>query len=300
MMNILDFIDSPDIREHNINTIFTPSEQAVIIYNSYKKSVEEKISALRFLVNNYNEDEFQQECINELQCEDISTINFRDIVSDTANTWQNALNLRYDNNEAVFLVEITNRYTNNEIKKYFSDYNSAYNFITIIPKSIYDCIEIIRIPMNAAYQGYTFYLFNAEMLMYDVQPYFEDFENPESESFSKFSIKMPLPFKTGDILKAVRPSMECVYGVLDHTYDGNTDNIYLRLEKYIYDNKLFTWERVNYFRLQKVSPEELPQKQNYLKLLSDIRRGKLDCMEFMSIYSLGLTDSFIDSYEYIW
>lgn len=59
----LRFIDSPDIREHNRNTDFTPAEWAVLVSNSMKKSVEEKIEALQYLADHYSADEFKEETI---------------------------------------------------------------------------------------------------------------------------------------------------------------------------------------------------------------------------------------------
>ena len=57
MLNILDYIDSKDIREYNRNTKFTPFEKAYLIYNC-KRPLEEKISALKELLNTYTEEDF--------------------------------------------------------------------------------------------------------------------------------------------------------------------------------------------------------------------------------------------------
>lgn len=63
MFNILDFIDSPDIREYNKNTRFTPAEQAILIGQSEETTVEEKLSAWQELVDVYSTEEFQVESI---------------------------------------------------------------------------------------------------------------------------------------------------------------------------------------------------------------------------------------------
>jgi len=44
MFNILDFIDSKEIREYNQNTEFTPIEQAALIYHSERTTVDEEMS----------------------------------------------------------------------------------------------------------------------------------------------------------------------------------------------------------------------------------------------------------------
>ena len=45
MFNVLDFIDSKEIREYNRNTKFTPIEQAVLICHSMGTTVDEKMAA---------------------------------------------------------------------------------------------------------------------------------------------------------------------------------------------------------------------------------------------------------------
>lgn len=60
MFNVLDFIDSKDIRDYNKNTKFTPIEQAAIIYYSERRNIEEKMSIWRELLDNYNEKDFEK------------------------------------------------------------------------------------------------------------------------------------------------------------------------------------------------------------------------------------------------
>lgn len=45
------FIDSPDIRGYNIDSTFTPAEQSVLIYMSQKQTIDEKLCALRWLLD---------------------------------------------------------------------------------------------------------------------------------------------------------------------------------------------------------------------------------------------------------
>ena len=48
--NILDFIDSEDIREHNKETLFSPTQKAFLIRHSQKQSIENKIKAMESLL----------------------------------------------------------------------------------------------------------------------------------------------------------------------------------------------------------------------------------------------------------
>lgn len=52
MYDFLKFIDSPDIREFNKDTVFALAEQAVLVSISYKTTVKEKIEALQYLADN--------------------------------------------------------------------------------------------------------------------------------------------------------------------------------------------------------------------------------------------------------
>lgn len=48
--NILDFIDSEDISEHNKDTIFLPTQKAILISRSQRQSIENKIKAMESLL----------------------------------------------------------------------------------------------------------------------------------------------------------------------------------------------------------------------------------------------------------
>lgn len=53
MKDLFEFIDSPDIREYNRETGFTPAEWAVLIRASRKQTMEDKREARQYLVNHY-------------------------------------------------------------------------------------------------------------------------------------------------------------------------------------------------------------------------------------------------------
>ena len=53
MFNVLDFIDSKSIRDYNKDTEFSPAEQAILISKSRKTTVEEKVNALKELLQAY-------------------------------------------------------------------------------------------------------------------------------------------------------------------------------------------------------------------------------------------------------
>ena len=52
-LNILDFIDSEDIREYNKDTLFSPTQKALLIGHSKKQTIEKKIKAMDRLLLEY-------------------------------------------------------------------------------------------------------------------------------------------------------------------------------------------------------------------------------------------------------
>lgn len=298
MFNIFDFIDSPDIREMHKNTVFAPSEQAVIIYHNLSQSVEDKILALKFLVNNFSEEEFHSERIAQFRHKSYKNTSLRKIVNNIADTWKKALDLRYNNDGTVFLAEISNPDNTSCTQKYFSDYDSAFKFICSHKSLTPQRIEITRTPVNMDFQDYASFFFTKDFILYSMDIY------PGDDYFYNFAISIPIPFKAGDILKVDYPFQNTIYGVI---HDENlisknkyNDNMNKRLEIYDRKNNRFGSHNINSLHLQKVSPEELPSEHNYLKLMSDIIRQKLDPMDFISYYSKGRMDQFADSYNYLW
>ena len=90
MYDFLKFIDSPDIREYNKDTPFTPAEWAVLVRASIKRTVEEKIEALQYLLDHYQENEFGEENVNidpPTYPPYKTDIPFREIVKRTVDIW---------------------------------------------------------------------------------------------------------------------------------------------------------------------------------------------------------------------
>ena len=129
MFNILDFLDSPDIREYNRETKFTPAEQAVLVAMSFRKTMDEKISALKELADAYREDEFQKESVETgLYCMD--EIEFRKLVLDTVKWWEWLLEERYHSENMVYMAEFKEKEIRSDGDElFFSTYDKAYEYI---------------------------------------------------------------------------------------------------------------------------------------------------------------------------
>lgn len=127
MFNILNFIDSKDVREYNQNTKFTPLEQAVIIYYSKCTTVDEKISAWKELLDIYGEDDFKSTRCGKKGFDEISN---KQIVAHTIEIYEKALEFRNKNEGIVFETAFSEvNYPDNVSRSYFSDYDKAYEHI---------------------------------------------------------------------------------------------------------------------------------------------------------------------------
>lgn len=85
MYNILDFIDSKSIQNFNKDTQFSPAEQAILIAESERRTIEEKLNAWKEILHAYSEEEFQYENFAH------QAINFKDIIINTIKSWEEAL-----------------------------------------------------------------------------------------------------------------------------------------------------------------------------------------------------------------
>ena len=99
--NILDFIDSEDIREHNKNTFFSPTQKAILIARSQKQPIENKIKAMECLLLDHLDWDFP--CVAGTD----KRISFREVAVKELDEWKEALGRRYDNREAVYISRLS-------------------------------------------------------------------------------------------------------------------------------------------------------------------------------------------------
>lgn len=99
MYDFLQFIDSPDIREYNRDTYFTPAEWAVLIGMSCSRTMEEKLEALQYLLEHFDDAAFMEGSRNIEPRTSSDDINMpsREIAVKTVQLWQDVLGDRYRN-----------------------------------------------------------------------------------------------------------------------------------------------------------------------------------------------------------
>ena len=244
MFNILDFIDSKDVREYNTKTEFLPIEQAVLIELSKKATLSQKIEGLKFILNKYSEEEFQSknvgilsECDLDFRGKDyVNTIkpkdkiSFKGIVANQVRAYESALNKRYEkDDDVIYIAEyVENHGGEKDINGYefFKDYDSAYEYIVKSKEEyVQNNWDIGNIDVSIKRKGFYDikdekrtknydYKFNSNLEIIDVY-YPLNIEEPEY-TISYFFISIPHPFGAGNLVKAICGSEESdvYYGVI--------------------------------------------------------------------------------------
>ena len=225
LFDVLDFIDSPSIRAHNRNTVFSPAAQAVLIANSCKVSLEEKIVALEKLVSSYTEEAFSTDGVftGGVQW---NIAKFYDVVKKMIALWKQTLAVKNESDGYVYAAFFREKgFWDNEADGYFSNFDKAYRYIEEEKQYYVQDEDLCKIE-NFAYiqrikpdtQEVDRYDFNNNMCLFRVWPckerYIQAGLKNEENLVEDCFVSIPLPFKKGDILKLTEVFYESYYGVL--------------------------------------------------------------------------------------
>lgn len=306
-LNILDFIDSDDIREYNENTKFNPFQQAILIDRCRSQSVEKRIEALEWLLKRFSIEEFSYKELED------GKRSLKEIVENTARLWKDGLNDRYDNHKVIYEacfdeVDYTDR--EDGIGKLFSTYGKAHDYILqrkqryLADEDLKDCRTVASIrrleldgEIDVSYEKNGEYLFDSNMQMVYVSRMEEDtFLNPEY--LSAYSFYLPLPFKAGDIVRYTSPFHKTYYGVFPCSWEKPRDkygfSLYISLDTYCSEDK---WFDVAYdvpvLELSRCGETELPEDQRILRVISAARKKEIDFYSILSHISSHRLDDMV-------
>ena len=305
--NILDFIDSEDIREHNRETLFSPIQKAFLIRHSQKQSIENKIKAMEsLLLENLDWDFPYIDAYDKKR-------SFREVVSEEAREWKEVLEKRYDNREAVYisrLSEVEFLSSDEGNPRFFSNYAKAYESLVIAKKRYLDDLdlkdvqtlgEIIRITVDAGNASYGYnerhYLFDTDMRLIDVYRKCHE-DNCPVNGMDAYRCYIPVPFKAGDIVKCKSPYHETYYGVFSYDWKEPKNkygiSMYASLDTYYAKEKLFEiTDDTLVLELSKCKDDELPEDQRILKVISAVRKGELDFYTVLNQMSFHKLDDLV-------
>lgn len=309
--NVLDFIDSKDIREFNRETQFTPAEQAVLISCSKMRTVDEKLSALQYIVDTYTEDEFGDETVTAEDCFE-SDRPFREVVRETIRIWTEAINDRYNDTGYIYAAVFCERECVRDgfgEYKFFSSYDRAYEMLKnekeeYLQDSKLNDIqtygEIVRIRIDDPGHDRDIYKFDNELRLVVIFSA-RSRQKPDIDGLAdEYSLYIPLPFEPGDIVKCVSPFYEVYFGVFSRKWEkpahSNLFSMMTSLDVYIKEDDDFDFTDDTWILdMEFSSKEELPEKEKALILISEVRKNRLDFYSVLHLYGRKELESLIQA-----
>lgn len=318
MRELIEFIDSPDIREYNRETKFAPAEWAVLIRASCERSIEEKMEALQYLVDQYEEADFGDERVNihgPVYPSYDEEMPMREVVKKTLSLWQDILDDRKNNEGVVFAANLEEvGYERDGLSdwQFFSNYEDAFAYLFHEKqrylenedlKDVETVEKIRRIRMGG---GCDCYYFDTQLRMVDLVGDEDRITEEDGSLFSPldtfvYKIHVPLPFQKGDIVKVKYWGAEPFYGVISCDWKlpekREWINMWISLDCYDSDSDEFdytdgTGDCVLQYTL--CPDEELPEKEQVLKLIRAVRKGKLDFYTLLHKYSRKELDQVLE------
>lgn len=299
--DVLEFIDSPDIRAFHRKTVFTPAQQALLVMRSGKKTVDEKIEMLEYLMNTYGETEFNDgSVVCDYVCD--TDISFCENIKYTVKIWKDLLRDRIEDNGDLYAANLMEKeiFPDREQYRYFSSYKKAYEYLQEGKNSYLKSEYLENIPTTGIILGIKLdvenrwdndeYWFDNNMQLIKISGRSERYQISESKIVQpvfSYAFHLELPFHVGDIVKAETFRNPPFWGVLYYEWDKPKDmkcctmNIWLDC----YDTKSKKYDFVDdadILSLTFAKEDEIPEEERYkLKMLSMARKGKLDFYELL-------------------
>lgn len=307
MFNILDFIDSPAIREYNKNTQFTPAEQVVLIARSCGTTLDEKIAAMQELVDANTEETYQTDSLI-LRWYWTDEPSFSEMVAKTVEIWRNVLQKCKEAKNVAFLESLEEKeyFIESRCKdfNYYSSYDLAYQALLEEKKEHCEDMETdpdieetfgrIRCVYLDSPYDYDEFLFDNDMRLINVRLSYQIKQEYglKDEIEEVCYMHVPMPFKKGDLIKVSNPFWPTQYGVMSHDSITKEEDIHFINDcgdgwSMITSIDMYNEEFVHKFDYTDDTPyldmylcteEELPEKEKMLLQIREARLGELDWM----------------------
>ncbi len=299
--DVLEFIDSPDIRTFHQKTVFTPAQQAVLVMRSGKKTVDEKIEMLEYLIDIYAETEFDD---GSVVCDYVydTDISFYENIKYTMKIWKDMLCDRTEDNGYLYAANLMEKeiFPERESYRYFSSYEKAYKYLKKEKDSYLKSEYLKDIPTIGIILGIKpdtenrwdndEYWFDSDMNLIEISGRNERYQiskNKTVQPVFSYAFHLELPFHVGDIVKAESFQRPPLWGVIYYEWEKPkkpefcTMNIWLD----VYDDKREKYDFVDdedILTLTFAKEDDIPEEERYkLKMLSMARKGELDFYELL-------------------
>lgn len=299
--DVLEFIDSTDIRTFHQKTVFTPAQQAVLVMRSGKKTVDEKIEMLEYLIDIYAETEFDD---GSVVCDYVydTDISFCENIKYTMKIWKDMLCDRTEDNGYLYAANLMEKeiFPERESYRYFSSYEKAYEYLKKEKDSYLKSEYLKDIPTVGIILGIKpdtenrwdndEYWFDSDMNLIEISGRNERYQiskNKTVQPVFSYAFHLELPFHVGDIVKAESFQRPPLWGVIYYEWEKPkkpefcTMNIWLD----VYDDKREKYDFVDdedILTLTFAKEDDIPEEERYkLKMLSMARKGKMDFYELL-------------------
>lgn len=231
--DVLEFIDSPDIRTFHQKTVFTPAQQAVLVMRSGKKTVDEKIEMLEYLIDIYAETEFDD---GSVVCDYVydTDISFYENIKYTMKIWKDMLCDRTEDNGYLYAANLMEKeiFPERESYRYFSSYEKAYEYLKKEKDSYLKSEYLKDIPTVGIILGIKpdtenrwdndEYWFDSDMNLIEISGRNERYQiskNKTVQPVFSYAFHLELPFHVGDIVKAEPFQRPPLWGVIYYEWE---------------------------------------------------------------------------------
>lgn len=312
MYDLLKFINSLQVREYNRETYFTPAEWAVIAANSITVTVEEKLDALQYLTEHYEEEDFAKESVNVGLGHAVyhSHLPSREDVRETMRIWKETLEDRYKGDGFVYAAgyEEKERYWPGQIEGYrfFPDYEKAFMYLkemrdkkresrSFRKEDFFGEIERFK---PGSRKDQDAYIFDGNLRMVELFPNVDRWNREDGDYINclndpeAYQVLVSLPFKKGDVIKVESDRTMPFYGVMCCDWKcverDWTQPMWLPLDCYDEEYRDFDYVDGGYSDVLQGAvcvEEELPENQQMLKRIGAVYKGEMDFMELLSRFS---------------
>lgn len=268
---------------------------------SGKKTVDEKIEMLEYLMDIYAETEFNDgSVVCDYVCD--TDISFYENIKYTMKIWKDMLCDRTEDNGYLYAANLMEKeiFPERESYRYFSSYEKAYEYLKKEKDSYLKSEYLKDIPTVGIILGIKpdtenrwdndEYWFDSDMNLIEISGRNERYQiskNKTVQSVFSYAFHLELPFHVGDIVKTESFQRPPLWGVIYYEWEKPkkpeicTMNIWLD----VYDDKREKYDFVDdedILTLTFAKEDDIPEEERYkLKMLSMARKGKLDFYELL-------------------
>lgn len=282
-MDILEFCNSDTVRDYWKEINYKPNcyEAAWVVWDAFNKSVDEKLKAFDYILNNFED---KSVCSFEYQK------SFFEALEKFKKAIQILKTQITEETNSIFTIEehykaYNGEYTFKSIDRIFNDYSKLISYLRE------DCNEdTLYYEVKCNYidcDSYLYFTLNNKLDLI----FINDYTNMDLLLFEGIYIKFPLPFKKGDIVqsKNYRGSFNNQKFVLDfvETAEQKSDSSDMIAAGYWLSNKDFYWDHTLGYNLdlEIVNPIELNRKEIGLNIIREYLLNNIGLEQFYKLMS---------------